>query len=75
MRLTPQVENLVLIELAYINTKHPDFAEARSMYRGMSDCVPPPYETDGRNKSAAQSAGVSTRSVRVKHIHIYADHN
>lgn len=24
----PQVHNLVAIELAYINTKHPDFADA-----------------------------------------------
>lgn len=25
------------IELAYINTKHPDFDEAKLIYRGMSD--------------------------------------
>lgn len=26
--IPPQVHNLVAIELAYINTKHPDFADA-----------------------------------------------
>lgn len=28
LSLLPQVHNLVAIELAYINTKHPDFADA-----------------------------------------------
>jgi hypothetical protein len=32
-----QVENLVAIELSYINTKHPDFEEARLIYRGLAD--------------------------------------
>lgn len=32
-----QVENLVAIELAYINTKHPDFAEAYTVHRSISD--------------------------------------
>ena len=32
-----QVENLVAIELAYINTKHPDFAEAYTVHRSVSD--------------------------------------
>ncbi|CAL1527031.1 unnamed protein product [Lymnaea stagnalis] len=37
-RLPPtnsMVENLVQIELAYINTKHPDFSEAHSVHRAM----------------------------------------
>ena len=32
-----QVENLVAIELAYINTKHPDFAEAYTVHRSVAD--------------------------------------
>lgn len=32
-----QVENLVAIELAYINTKHPDFAEAYTIHRSIAD--------------------------------------
>ena len=28
---------MVGIELAYINTKHPDFEEARLIYRGLTD--------------------------------------
>lgn len=28
IEIPPQVHNLVAIELAYINTKHPDFADA-----------------------------------------------
>lgn len=28
IEIHPQVHNLVAIELAYINTKHPDFADA-----------------------------------------------
>ena len=32
-----QVENLVAIELAYVNTRHPDFDEARLIYRGLVD--------------------------------------
>lgn len=28
VEIPPQVHNLVAIELAYINTKHPDFADA-----------------------------------------------
>jgi len=32
-----QVENLVAIELAYVNTRHPDFDEARLIYRGVTD--------------------------------------
>jgi len=31
------VENLVAIELAYVNTRHPDFDEARLIYRGLTD--------------------------------------
>jgi dynamin 1-like protein len=31
------VENLVAIELAYVNTRHPDFEEARLIYRGLTD--------------------------------------
>jgi len=31
------VENLVAIELAYVNTRHPDFDEARLIYRGLAD--------------------------------------
>ena len=30
------VENLVAIELAYINTKHPDFHEARFIHRALT---------------------------------------
>jgi hypothetical protein len=33
------VENLVAIELSYINTKHPDFEEARLIYRGLTEDV------------------------------------
>jgi len=33
------VENLVAIELAYVNTRHPDFDEARLIYRGLTDDV------------------------------------
>ncbi|KAK7101692.1 dynamin-1-like protein isoform X2 [Littorina saxatilis] len=39
-RLPPtnaMVENLVAIELAYINTKHPDFAEAYTIHRSIAD--------------------------------------
>ena len=32
-----QVENLVSIELAYINTKHPDFTEAGLVHRALTD--------------------------------------
>ena len=32
-----QVENLVAIELSYINTKHPDFTEAHLIHRSMTD--------------------------------------
>ena len=31
-----QVENLVQVELAYINTKHPDFSEAHLVHRAMT---------------------------------------
>ena len=31
------MENLVAIELAYVNTRHPDFDEARLIYRGLTD--------------------------------------
>lgn len=31
------VENLVAIELAYVNTKHPDFTEASLINRSMTD--------------------------------------
>ncbi|ESO12075.1 hypothetical protein HELRODRAFT_105218 [Helobdella robusta] len=41
------VENLVAIELAYINTKHPDFDEAKLIYRGMSEDL----SLDGELKS------------------------
>ena len=37
MNYNVQVENLVAIELAYINTKHPDFAEAYTVHRSVSD--------------------------------------
>ncbi|KAH9508158.1 Dynamin-1-like protein, partial [Bulinus truncatus] len=40
-RLPPtnaMVENLVQIELAYINTKHPDFSEAHLVHRAMMGC-------------------------------------
>ncbi|XP_050412022.1 dynamin-1-like protein isoform X1 [Patella vulgata] len=39
-RLPPtnsMVENLVCIELAYINTKHPDFSEAQSVHKMMTE--------------------------------------
>lgn len=32
-----QVENLVAIELAYINTKHPDFTEAHLVHKIMTE--------------------------------------
>ncbi len=35
--LAVQVENLVGIELAYINTKHPDFTEAGLVHRALTD--------------------------------------
>lgn len=34
---TLQVNNLVAIELAYVNTKHPDFAEAALIHRKMTE--------------------------------------
>ena len=35
--LLRQVENLVDIELAYINTKHPDFTEAGLVHKALTD--------------------------------------
>ena len=32
-----QVENLVCIELSYINTKHPDFTEAQIVHRALTE--------------------------------------
>lgn len=32
-----QVENLVSIELSYINTKHPDFTEAQIVHRALTE--------------------------------------
>ena len=32
-----QVENLVSIELAYINTKHPDFIEAQIVHKALTE--------------------------------------
>lgn len=32
-----QVENLMSIELAYINTKHPDFTEAHLIHKALSE--------------------------------------
>jgi hypothetical protein len=50
------VENLVAIELAYINTKHPDFDEARLIYRGLTEDV-----GDGNDlrRVSAQNAAVA----------------
>lgn len=39
MTVLLKVENLVAIELSYINTKHPDFEEARLIYRGLTEDV------------------------------------
>lgn len=33
----PQVTNLLSIELAYVNTKHPDFSEAQLMYKSYTE--------------------------------------
>ena len=35
--LVLQVENLVCIELSYINTKHPDFTEAQIVHRALTE--------------------------------------
>ena len=48
-----QVENLVAIELSYINTKHPDFEEARLIYRGLTDDV---SESNDLRKLSMQNA-------------------
>ena len=32
-----QVENLVSIELSYINTKHPDFTEAQIVHKALTE--------------------------------------
>ena len=36
-----QVENLVNIELSYINTKHPDFTEAGLVHKALTDSLEP----------------------------------
>ena len=36
-----KVENLVCIELAYINTKHPDFTEASVVHRALTESMEP----------------------------------
>lgn len=48
-RLPPtntMVENLVAVELAYINTKHPDFTEAQLVHRAMMEGYPSELKHD-----------------------------
>jgi len=63
-RLQPtnsMVENIVAIELAYINTKHPDFYKDASSIGGMLKS--PDMEADNRGQSRAkQGGGVDGRS-------------
>ena len=62
----PQVENLVAIELAYINTKHPDFHEAQLAHRALTDNMqlmrshqPPQQQPQGNMKMPPQDEKVS----------------
>lgn len=47
-----QVSNLLSIELAYVNTKHPDFTEATLIHRSMTE---PPVDSMSSMQIARQS--------------------
>ena len=53
------VENLVQIELAYINTKHPDFHEASLIQRALNsgDLGEKAFENNNRSSSSVSSSG------------------
>lgn len=54
------------IELAYINTKHPDFEEAKLIYRGLSDelCDGP----DHRKTAIQNAAAAVNKQVRILNL-------
>jgi len=72
------VENLVAIELAYVNTRHPDFDEARLIYRGLTDDG---VDSSDLRKVSAHNAmthgGTSSKQVRefLFHITWYSQHS
>jgi len=51
----------VAIELAYINTKHPDFEEAKMIYRGMSD------DLDGADYRKLANQNAAAAAAKVTH--------
>uniref|UniRef100_A0A8C1NHT2 Dynamin-1-like protein n=1 Tax=Cyprinus carpio TaxID=7962 RepID=A0A8C1NHT2_CYPCA len=62
------VHNLVAIELAYINTKHPDFADACGFFSSLLPTEQPPGEGDGpmvcRGKRVPVARKLSAREQR-----------
>uniref|UniRef100_A0A8C2PWD6 Dynamin-1-like protein n=1 Tax=Cyprinus carpio TaxID=7962 RepID=A0A8C2PWD6_CYPCA len=62
------VHNLVAIELAYINTKHPDFADACGFFSSLLPTEQPPAEGDGpmvcRGKRVPVARKLSAREQR-----------
>jgi dynamin 1-like protein len=53
------VENLVQIELAYINTKHPDFSEATLIQRALTSGDLDKSIIDKSTSSSSSSSGLN----------------
>ncbi|ESO82305.1 hypothetical protein LOTGIDRAFT_170085 [Lottia gigantea] len=63
-RLPPtnsMVENLVSIELAYINTKHPDFSEAQLVHKMMTESAVQETMTQKLSREAIQKQGLDDK--------------